>query len=703
MSHDSRPRLDELGRRPSRRSVVSHPDRSLASRLTRTSLLEPTTREVGVRPIRWSLLALPLVVLGLVFAIREIARIERVLAAEGSRAQRVIVYEVRPGGEIRVPIEPGTEVLRVVAHAVKRGSLQQVPHPARILFHAQGELAAHTDDVRFDAPGTTARVTAEDSGVVAGDPVAINVDVHGIGTGVLTIGLASIEDADGLLLRVYRREAVSGSDLVARPERLGHEGRAKLAHAAGEVDWDELERDEQTMLLTARWRRVAATPNANTGLKTRAIAVSAPEKGSVLGVEAASAPDALVDLRGDERAAFLAHGKVTLRARAEGDPDARVTATVRFLDGRVETLEGTGEVAIDVADGVEAGVELWRSSPGLLGVRASDATKLEPNTRIAAWRSTPERPVVVTAGSEPLVLRVSARAPVPRDATAEVPIVLDATISGDAGVVPQSVALRATRARSLFDRYDTKAPSSAPTTSAVFNILVPPQGTLTLAPAQGPVDLTIAELDPGAAPRPVTAWPAEGEPPKVKKTGELTWGGYVVRRPTNHALFTEQPEGRVVVRVPHRLVAVAPPQTKAPSFRVKRPGASDSIVRHGLVFDPTTVTFEIDVPPGEALVLPVRAFAHEALDLIAKVDGDLPDRRTHGVAERVTTARKIAVEEEVRTVVVLGDDLPAGTHTLTFVPPPGKKAWVHLPWLPRPRAPGAPPPDPHWIEGDLED
>jgi hypothetical protein len=53
--------------------------------------------------------------------------------------------------------------------------------------------------------------------------------------------------------------------------------------------------------------------------------------------------------------------------------------------------------------------------------------------------------------------------------------------------------------------------------------------------------------------------------------------------------------------------------------------------------------------------------------------------------------------------VVLGDDLEPGTHVLTFTPPPGKKAWVHLPWMIHPRKPGSPPPDPHWIDGDLDD
>jgi hypothetical protein len=58
---------------------------------------------------------------------------------------------------------------------------------------------------------------------------------------------------------------------------------------------------------------------------------------------------------------------------------------------------------------------------------------------------------------------------------------------------------------------------------------------------------------------------------------------------------------------------------------------------------------------------------------------------------------------DIRSIVVMGDDLTPGKHILTFTPPPGKKGWVHLPWTVKPRLPGTPPPPPHWLEGDLEE
>lgn len=694
------------------RSSVSHPDRSLTSRLTRLSILEPTTREVGLRPVRWSLLALPLIAAGLVFAVREVARVERVLAAEGSRAQRVIVYELRPGGALRVPIEPGTDVFRVVVHAMKKGALTDTGHEARLVLAAKGNKGARTDEVKIQAPGTTARVAPEEAALVVGDPIAVNFDAHGLGTGELSIALSSIADADGVVIRIYRREAVGAESIASRPERLGAEGRARLAHSAGEVDWDELDVDEQTMLLGERWRRVAALPNANKGVATHAIALAGRHP-----KELPTDPDpalAAWDLRGDERIALIAHGKTRVRARAEADAQAKVVAIVRHRDGRVDTLEGLGEVQVDVPEDYEAAIELSRSTPGALTLRATDPSKLEPVVRAAAWRATQGRPVVVKAGAEPIVLRVSARRPVPRDAHETFSIALDAKIAGSfqsvslgaAAAAPggdQVVPLRATRVRSIYDRYDLRDPDAAPTNSAVFHVLIPASGTLSLTPAEGTLDLSLAELDPNADPRPVPTYPIDKPWPKVTKTSEPEWGGYVARRPSNFAAFESAEDGRVVLRLPARYVELKEPETKAPTFRVKRPDAPDIIVRHNQIFEPTTAKFEIEVPPGEPLVLPVRAFAHEKLDLVAKVDGEVPDRRDRGVAERVTTARKLAVEDEVRTVVVLGDDLPGGRHVLTFTPPAGKKAWVHLPWTARPRLPGAPPPDPHWIEGDLED
>ena len=89
-----------FGRKLSRGEAMSsssHPQRaglegrrSIASRLSRLSLLETRPKPIGARRFRLSLLVIPLLLVGLRIAVREVSRIERVLAAEGSRAARVI-------------------------------------------------------------------------------------------------------------------------------------------------------------------------------------------------------------------------------------------------------------------------------------------------------------------------------------------------------------------------------------------------------------------------------------------------------------------------------------------------------------------------------------------------------------------------------------------------------------------------------------
>lgn len=674
-----------------------HSRPSMASRLTRLSILEPATREIGVRRFRWGMLALPLLVAGLVFGVREVSRVEKVLAAEGVRAQRVLVYELQPGGSIDVPIEPGTDVFRIAVHAMRRGKLSAQPHVVHLEVAASGAAGARIDDLAFEVPGTTTRVNPEDEGIAIGDPEAVNVDVHGVGTGRLSIALEGIEGADAALVRVYRRDELFAKQLERRDDKLGTLERLHLARRVGELDWDVLDEDEQTAFLSARWRKVAALSDGKS-LITRAIALAPKPTRAQPDVETPALVSA--DLRGDEKIAFVAHGPTTLEIRADGDSESMLSALVRRTDGTSETTTNKGDLSIDVPDGATLGFEIGRDTPGIVSVRASDPTKIEPSTHAVAWRATPQLPVIVKAGTRSIVLRVTARRPLPRTSVEPVTIALDTTIAPVDGT-PHTDMLRAERARSSFERYDARNPIEAPTTSAVFHLLVPAGATATLVPEDGPIDLSLAELDPEAAPRPVAAWEAHGPPPPVDEIGEVAWGGFLPRRPTNWSAFA--PSTRTTIRIPHRFVDHPTPATKAPKYRTKRPEAVDVRVIDGMTFDPIDVSFDIEVPGGEPLVLPVRLFTEEKMDLVAKIDGESIDRLALGAVQRITTPRLVTVDGQYKSIVVLGDDLPAGTHVLSFEAPDGKRAWVHLPWVPKPRPPKAPPPDPHWIEGDLEE
>jgi hypothetical protein len=663
----------------------------------------PRTYKLGARRYRWSLLLFPIFVVGLALAVRDVSRVERTLAAEGTKAARVIVYELATGAELRIPIEPGTDVFRVVAHAMRRGNtLAPSGHVAHLTIQATGDQGSLKDDLSLTMPGTTERVTPEDRDLSVGDPVSLNVDVHGVGVGEMTVSLRAIEGADGALVRVYRRDALHALDAVRRTEHVDEERRAHFAHRAGELDWVDLDEAEQLAILGARWKKVGAFRGSR-DLTARAIALAPPLASG--GGTKIDAPIGVVSIRGDERAAFMARGPTSVHGTAQGDPEAPVAATVRYEDGTVANVEAKGELLLKVPDGNTVGIELSSASAKPIEVRAADPQRIEPPTHAVYWRATPTLPAIVTAGTSALVVRVTARRPVPRSATQPVSIELVATVASAAGAT-QATPINVTRARSPFDRYETREPMEAPTEKAVFYVIIPAGGTATLTPARTPIDLSLAELDPGAPPRTVASFGPSQARPAVEKVGEVDWTGFVSRRPSNSRAF--EPNAHGIVRIAHRLVPAPRTVERAPSFRILRPRAGETKTIDKRIFDSASVTLDIEVTRDIPITLPVHLYSAEPIDIVARIDGGNPKRRALAVAERVTTARRISVQGEVKAIVVLGDDLAPGRHTLTFDVPEGKKAWVHVPWLvrhapPRPKKNVEPADEaPRWVEGDFD-
>jgi hypothetical protein len=656
------------------------------------------TAELGARRVRWSFILFPLFVIGIAIGVRDMARSELTLEAEGTKATRVIVYELDTGRELKVPIEPGTDVFRVLMHAAKKGdSLAPQTHVAKVHFRAQGEHGT-IDDVRsIAAPGTVSRVTAEDPDLVVGDPIGISVDVHDVGVGELTMTLDSIEGADALLVRVYRRDELHSIDAIRRSDHLDEDKRTHYARRAGEIDWVDLDDDEQLAILGSRWRKAGALSGSN-DIVARAIALSPPED------RAPRAHDdvaiATFSIVGDERASFVAHGPTTVHGRVE-DPDAPLSATVRYEDGTIAKVESKGELVMKVPDGNVVGVELVAPGDRPIEVRAVDPQRIEPPTRAAYWRASPSLPAIITAGQTPMVIRVTARRGVPRDSNASFPIDLAVTVTARGGA-SVTTPVRAERGRSRFDRYEGRDPAEAPTDKLAFYVIVPPGGTAQVTPTDTPMDLTLSELDPGAESRPVASTSPGSKHDPVAKIGEVDWNGFVARRPSNGPAF--EPDAHGLVRVAHRYVSVPEPTEKPPTFRIVRPRVTGAIEIQDRVFDPGSVKLEVDVASGQHVTLPVHLYSPDPVEVIARVDGGSPRRIAMGVAARVTVDRKIEVVGERKAIVVLGDDLAPGKHVLTFDFPEGKKLWVHVPWLKQARrvektsATAAP----RWVEGEFD-
>ncbi len=735
---------------PTRRSGAAAPGprasgvarESAEGRLTRLTLFARAAHEPGARRLRVGLLVLPLLLGGLVLAVREIGHVERVLAAEGERVQRVVVYELPVDGELHARTGPGTDVVRLVLHAVHRhGALEARPHVAHLHLRALGQRGALREDLTLALPGSSARVTPEDRDVAIGDPLSVNVDLHGVGVGELVVSLAGIEGADAVAVRIYRRDVLTDDAIARRLDELaGATGVARAADAddgprrhvtahVGEIDLLDARPDEQRALLAARWRKLAATRGLGAPLRTLAIALTReadgdePAKVSPQSLAAAASPaapaapgarppaderaDEVVDLLGDEGASWMVHGPCSLRLDARDEPQAELRARVRDAEGDVRSVTGVGELRVAIEEGRLASVELGRGSPGLVGLVATGDGAVEPSAHVVAWRTTAARPVLVDAGTSDLTLRIAARRPVARTSAGEVELSLEATIeptdaaARGGGRAPIHTTLRATRQRARFARYEGPRPLEAPTESAVFHVLVPAGARVRLAATDGALDVSLAELDPSAPPRPTATFPVErGWKATVETGGEAA--GYAPRRPTNADAFPA--DARLVLHLPRRLVELPTPPTHAPTWRVRRPPSATTRTIAGRVFEPETVAYELELGgDGEPLVLPLRLFASTSLTLVARIDGAMPLRIPVGFVERVTTARALPVEGEVRGVVVLGDDLAPGIHTLTFETAPGEHAWIHLPWAPKARLPGAPPRAPHWIDGDLDD
>jgi hypothetical protein len=676
------------------------------------SILERSPREPGARRLRLGLLLLPLLLGGLVLAVREVAHVEKALAAEGERVQRVVVYEIAIDGELHAQIGPGTDVVRLVFHALRRqGPLDPQRHAAHVRIRARGLRGELQEDVTLALPGTTARVAPEDGALALGDPLSINLDLHGVGAGELLVSLIGLEGADAVAVRMYRRDVISGDALTERLEGMDDVARMHVALHVGEIAFVDAEPDEQRVLLAERWHKLPATRGTGAPLRTLAVALTrasdtseADALNDLAELPAAPVPDDVVELLGFERASWLVHGPCSLRLAAVDDPKAELRAQVRDAEGAVRTLVGAGELSFAVEEGRLASVEAMRAGPGRLALHAQGDGAVEPAAHAIAWRTTPARPLFVDAGTSDLVLRVSARRPLARASLGDFEIALDASIEsgGDAPAQRASTTLRATRPRAPFDRYEGPSPLEAPTESAVFHVLVPAGARVRLAPREGEIDLALAELDPEAPPRPTPTFPVErGWKPTVE-SGGTTAPGYAPRRPTNADALPA--DARIVVHLPRRLVELPTPPLAAPSWRVDRPASATTLTLAGRIFEPETATYEIEIPgTREPLVLPVRLYATTSMSLVARIDGGEPRRLTVGFADAVTTARAFSVDGEVRGVVVLGDDLAPGPHTLRFETAPGEHAWIHLPWAAKPRAPGSPPRPPHWIEGDLDD
>jgi hypothetical protein len=655
--------------------------------------IEPQVRHFAGRRYFAAIAAILLLSALAYFAVQRLSSLDEALSSEGAHVSRVVAYDLPTTRHLYAPIEPRTDVVRFVvdAYCIDR-ELTPVLHRAKLHIVAMGAKGQASEDLVVDVPGERTRVTPGDETLSAGDPIAFDVDVHDKGVGAIIVTLEGIEQADGLLVRIYRREQLSSAEVMARDTRLDRGRKDHLARWTWELGWDELAASEQDAVLATRWRRVGALRGKGDELRTvpLALAVRPPA--------ARPAPRepllGRVALRGDERLSVLLHNNATLHATS--DSAATLHALVRGPSGIIREVQAHGSVSITGTTGDAESVEFSSDRDALVDVRSPEPDDVDWYGLVHAWRATHARPVVIESPDIDRVIRVTVRSPL--DRRDNVPVNLGVLVEVTGESVSTSQVFSAQRSRSRFDRYEALDPLDAPSEHAVFFVGIPRGGVATLTPQDDiPLDMSLGELDQRATLDPLATRGAEDPPPRSKLIGESTWPGFVSRPPSNSSAF--EPNEHRVLRIPHRWTSFDARTSVPPLAHARATGIAHE--KDGRTFRDIAGPFLLPLNGSRPLYLPIVIATDKAATFDVRLE-DLSARKSpQGLFERITLPRAMtAPRGETRATFVIGDDIPPGTYRLRIAPrdasPPS--ALVHLPWVIEHTSRG-----PRWLAGQFEE
>lgn len=627
--------------------------------------IAPSARAFRRRSWGWMALIAIAIVAPVVLA-REASRAEAALTLAGKSSERVVAQEVEVGQTIHVPLYDASEIVRVVVYAVGPHVRGQ-PRGARIDASIRGREAQRDESIMLALPATNDRVVAEDLDVVVGDPAGASIDVAGIGAGDVSLSLASVTGGGrSLLMRVFRRDAIDERERERRARHLGDAQLRKLASRSWELAWVDLSDAERDDLLASRWLSVSVVGSR----ASRALVVSK-----------APAPPRQVPWPIVSRASLLPSEAIAVVAKREGgltidtDPAVHIEATIRGLDGSSRAVEGDAELVVDAIP-AGASVLVESAAPARVTVRAKDRSAFDDGATVTAWRIAHGRPAVVAAGAAPIVVRISARVPMPRGGPQTAMLSLTASVSGAS---PKKIDVPVTR--STVDRYEGIGPALGPSEPKTFYVVVPALGAATIE-SDAEVDLVFAELAPD--PPRVPLGHSTGAPARLRMRGTAGSGAFVPRRPSNAHEMTKEPLH--IARSVEPVTVRELPRT----VKIRRPRHLASNAEGNETFvEGSEVVLEV-MTPGRPLSVPVRVKATQPIAVTVRaLDGPL--RRTPGVYERVTLEREIAAGDS-RAVFVLGEDLAPGQKLVELRS--SAPFSLHVPW----EQEGTP----RWAEGDFE-
>jgi hypothetical protein len=664
--------------------------------MTTPETLSPRVQDLRARGrLIAAALALPLLVAGTVSIVKRFSAIDRVLAAEGANAVRGVVYELPRGGKLVVPIEPDTDLLRFVVSAYRWGQpLPLTPRHVKIAIHGQGSRM-RDEVVEIDLPGIRTHISAEDPKLQIADPLALSFDVHDLGVGEAMLTLEDVLEADGVLVRAYRREHLAPTDAQFRKQVLDPAQKDHLATWAWEPGWNELANVERDSLLATRWRKIGAIRGASGDLRSHPVAFSPPplktspvRVGTHLGN---------VSVRKEERVAVLLRGGALMRAQS--DPGIHLRATIRATDGTETKLAGDGVLEVTVGNGDVHAIEWWSEEEAIVSFGALDAAPVEWLGRTNAYRVQGPTALEIASLDAARAVRVGLRRPLARGGTPIVPVTVRVDLD-DAKGKQTARAFRADVARSRVDRYDGDDPRESPTDPATFYVRVPQGGRAAISSVDGaPVDMTLSELDDRAAPEALETRPMDAELPRFRLGGEHTWDGWVPRQPSNIASFAR--DGQFMLRIGRTIVEKPPPPPAfgplAPAIAHVKHTVTVFTEKDGQRFDAIDKPFEIDPDAPRPLFVPVVFHAEEPAHVVLELEIDPKHSFRAGLIEHLTRSRSVDVSPgNTRTTFTIGDDLPPGRHRLR-VTSTSKRLSVLLPWAST-HALG-----PRWLAGAFEE
>jgi hypothetical protein len=661
-------------------------------------VIEPQVRRFAARAYLGAAAGVLALSVAALVGVRELARIEPMLAAEGQQARRAVLYELTVGSELRVPIEPRTDVLRFVVHAYRRaGDMPLTTRKAVLSVAVNGERRSRVEELEAYPPGLRSRVTAEDPKLEVGDPMVVEIDVHDAGVGELVVKLKSIEEADGLLVRAYRREQLSPSEATIRDAALDRLRKDDLARWSWELGWDELTASERATLLQTRWHRLGQLRSGPSELRGVTVALAPPlprpEPGAreqLLG---------RVALRGDERIGVVLDRGATLYVIS--DEGTKLIASARDASGVATPFVAQGRLDVGPFDGPRS-IDIGSDRDVLLEVRTSSRDAVQWLKFVAAYRATPDRPIVVESPDADRLLRVSLRTPIDRRDVRPAHVAVSVSVVPVDGK-PVTRTFAADRARSRVDRYDELDPVDAPSESATFFVSTPRGSSVRITPIdRTPVDVSLGELDTTHGAEPLAVRKMNAPPPTVVVPPEES--PFVARRPSNVGVFDA--DARKTLRMADWYPPAPPPRTVAVGH-VKH-NDIDRVDRAGKPFEGISKPFEIETDARRPLYLPIVAWSDRPTTITIELEGQPTERRA-AVLEHFTRARTMSVgPDEMHAAFVVGEDVPPGSLRLRIKPvvdldapatsdSHAARVLVHLPWVSR-RAFG-----PRWLAGDFEE